>query len=174
MLHEVPEYLPSADIIVSAVNGSLDILSAARIGLLMQARGGKPVLIIDIAVPRSVPPELARMDGVQLVNIDDLKNAADRGLDERRKAVEKAEAILKAKLPGVTAHLAAGEMVHVLAAIRSTAEQIRREWLEQAVDTLAMPPEQRQSMDSLSKSMVRKILFESEVKLREYSNGIRQ
>jgi glutamyl-tRNA reductase len=139
-----------------------------------QKRGERPVLVIDIAVPRSVDPAVGDLPGIRLCNVDDLKEVADKGARERIKAAEKAEEIIARRIEDILKKVKSCDIVPVMVGIRQKAERIRKEGLEKAAGKLSVSPRDRDEIESLTKSIVSKILFHSEVEMREYSNSIKR
>src|ERR1051325_1798568 len=85
------------DIVVSSTSAPHHILDRARLEPLMKLRGNEPLLLIDIAVPRDIEPEVNFLDNVYLYNIDDLQAIADDYLKQRREEVERCEQIIREK-----------------------------------------------------------------------------
>lgn len=93
-LSQLPEALAHADIIISSTGSPLPILGKGAIEDAMRARRYRPLLIVDIAVPRDVEPQVADIDGVFLYSVDDLNNVVDEGRKNRLAAAEQAEEIV--------------------------------------------------------------------------------
>jgi glutamyl-tRNA reductase len=89
-----PEEFPHIDIIISSTSAPGYILDAAKLGPLMKLRLNQPLLLIDIAVPRDIDPDLNFMDDVYLYNIDDLQAIADDYLKQRKEEVARCEQII--------------------------------------------------------------------------------
>lgn len=174
MLHELREYLAASDIVISSVGGADPVVRADDIRRAADARGEVPMLVIDIAVPRSVDPTVGDLPGIRLCNVDDLKEVADKGARERMKAAEKAEEIIARKIDDILKKVKSCDIVPVMVGIREKAERIRKEGLEKAAVKLSVSPQDRIEIESLTKSIVSKILFHSEVEMREYSNSIKR
>jgi glutamyl-tRNA reductase len=87
----------SLDIIVSSTSAPHYILDRARLGPLMKLRHNRPLLLIDIAVPRDIEPEVNFLENVYLYNIDDLQAIADDYLKQRREEVARCEQIIRDK-----------------------------------------------------------------------------
>ena len=96
------EEFKSIDIVISSTSAPHYILDAARLAPLMALRGNQPLLLIDIAVPRDIDPEVQFLDNVYLYNVDDLQAIADDYLNQRKDELAKCEAIIREK---AAAHL---------------------------------------------------------------------
>ncbi|MBD3314150.1 MAG: glutamyl-tRNA reductase [Chitinivibrionales bacterium] len=173
MLHELREYLTECDIVISSIGASEYILGIDDLRSIASIRGDVPLLVIDIAVPRGIDPKAADIPNIRLSNIDDLKEVVGRGVEERAKAVSKAEAIIASKSAEIMKKVNSCDIVPVLMTIRQKAEEIRREGLEKAIDGLAVSGIDREKLETLTKSIVNRILFHSEEHMRDYSNSIK-
>ncbi len=85
------------DIVISSTSAPQHILDRARLEPLMKRRRNRPLLLIDIAVPRDINPEVNFMENVYLYNIDDLQAVADEYLKQRREEIARCEAIIAEK-----------------------------------------------------------------------------
>lgn len=97
------------DIVISSTSAPHYILDRARLEPLMKARKHKPLLLIDIAVPRDIDPEVNYMESVYLYNIDNLQAIADASLKQRREEISKCEIYIRDKALGLIEHLAPGK-----------------------------------------------------------------
>jgi glutamyl-tRNA reductase len=89
------------DIAISSTAAQHHILDRARLEPLMKLRRNRPLLLIDIAVPRDIDPEVNHLDNVYLYNVDDLQTIANDYLDQRKDEIAKCEAIIKEKARSV-------------------------------------------------------------------------
>ena len=87
----------SIDIVISSTSAPHHILDRPKLEPVMQLRGNEPLLLIDIAVPRDIDPEVNYLDNVYLYNVDDLQAIADDSLKQRREELAKCEAIIREK-----------------------------------------------------------------------------
>jgi glutamyl-tRNA reductase len=99
------------DIILSSTSAPHYILNRARLAPLLKLRGSRPLLIIDIAVPRDVEPEVNLLPNVFLYNIDDLQAIADRYLQQRRDEISRCESIIREKARALLSGGAIGHLV---------------------------------------------------------------
>jgi glutamyl-tRNA reductase len=89
------------DIAISSTSAPHYILNRAKLEPLMKARHHRPLLLIDIAVPRDIDPEVNFLESVYLYNIDDLQAIADSYLKQRQQEVSKCEAFIREKAEGL-------------------------------------------------------------------------
>lgn len=89
------DYLPQADIIISSTAAPRYVIHTEHIKNAIKTRRGNPMLLIDIAVPRDINPEIANIDNVYLYNIDDLQTVANSNIDDREKELGKCQKIIE-------------------------------------------------------------------------------
>lgn len=99
----------SVDILISSTAAPHYVIDRRRLEPLLPARGGRPLLLIDIAVPRDIEPEVNFMENIFLYNIDDLQAIADDYLNQRHVEVARCEAIIREKAAGLLARPAAAD-----------------------------------------------------------------
>ncbi|HEX4119886.1 MAG TPA: glutamyl-tRNA reductase [Verrucomicrobiae bacterium] len=92
---------PRVDILISSTAAPHYILDRARLEPLMKSRRNRPLLLIDIAVPRDIDPEVNFLENVYLYNIDDLQAIADNSLQQRKEEIARCEAIIREKARGL-------------------------------------------------------------------------
>lgn len=95
------EVFPNIDIVISSTSAPNYVLDRVRLAPLMKLRKNRPLLLIDIAVPRDIEPEVNSLDNVYLYNIDDLQAIADDYLKQRREEVARCEAMIREKVAGL-------------------------------------------------------------------------
>ena len=89
------------DIAISSTAATHHVLDRAKLEPLMKLRRNRPLLLIDIAVPRDIDPEVNHLDNVYLYNVDDLQTIANDYLDQRKEEIAKCEAIIEEKARSV-------------------------------------------------------------------------
>lgn len=93
--------LDEVDVVVGSTSSPEYVLDAARLEPVLRGRKGRPLVLLDLAVPRDFDPAIAQMPGVALHNLDDLRALADRHLDRRRVEVERCEDLLRGQVRDV-------------------------------------------------------------------------
>src|SRR3954468_14929523 len=157
-LNDLPSQLAVHDIIVSCTASMLPIIGKGLIESALRARKHRPLLIVDLAVPRDVETEVGAMDDVFLCTVDDLGRMAREGLDKRESAVAQAEAIIETQVGDFMQWLDNRELVPTIRALRDEAERARRHELERAVRSLARGDNAEQVLEQLSHSLTNKFL----------------
>lgn len=147
------------DIIITSTGAPHYIVNAWDVAHIMPQRKGRPLVFIDIAVPRDVEPEVAAIAGVSLYNIDDLNAVVDSNKKERLREAKRAERIVETETRELTTRFRYLSYQPVLNRLKTKAETIRVRELKRAMAKLPdMNPEDRRVIDSLTRMLVRKLL----------------
>jgi glutamyl-tRNA reductase len=165
-LDELPELLPEADIVLASIGGSRPILAVENVSQALKARGNRPVLVIDIGVPRNADPEINRLDNAYLYDIDDLGSMARENAEQRRSETARAEAIVEEQRQRFDGWLAALRAVPTIKHLRERVEAIRTAELERALRRVSLADEQREAVEALTRSLTNKILHAPLSRLR--------
>ncbi len=174
MLHEIGEYLPSVDILISSISSGDFIIRANDLIPFMQSRSDRPLFLVDISVPRSLDHEISSVQGCHLYNIDDLRAVSENSVQKRVSEMQKAMGIIDAKKLEISQYLRSYDIIPTMVSIRTRAEEIRKSGLEKTIGNLNLSDPDRETIDSLTRSIVNKILHHSETKFREYSSALRK
>jgi glutamyl-tRNA reductase len=126
----IEEVIGAVDIIVSSSSAPHHLLDAGRVMTFQERRGGRPLLIVDMAVPRDVDPDAARVAGVHLLNIDDLQRVAETNRDAREAFVPAAEQIVAEEVRATGHALDARQSAPTVQALVSRVERMRDGVLE--------------------------------------------
>ena len=157
-LRSLADHLHEYDIVVSCTASSLPILGKGLVERALRARRRRPIFMVDLAVPRDIEPEAGELDDVFLYTLDELGGIVSANLDARRSAVAQAEAIINTQVGQFMHWMRSRENVPLIRALRSRADEARREELERALKLLARGEEPRQVLDALSQALVNKLL----------------
>jgi len=157
-LSELPDRLAGFDIIITSTASSLPILGKGLLERAIKARRHAPMFIVDLAVPRDVEPEAAKLDDVFLYSVDDLVNIIKDNLQIRVDAVREAEAMIAEQVRSFLNWLEGRTVVPMIAALHGHHDQLRAAELERAKRLLAggMPPEQ--VLDQFARGLTNKFL----------------
>jgi glutamyl-tRNA reductase len=155
--------------VVVATGAPEPIFTAADLSAAMDRRPGKPLLVVDLAVPRNVEPEAGRLANVFLHPVDSLDNLIQRNLKRRREEVPRVEEILDEEIVHFLSWHRGLEAEPLIARLQKQAERVRRSELESAI--AAFPPETHDALDRLTRSLVRKILHHPSRRLRGSEGG---
>ncbi|MDT8376011.1 MAG: glutamyl-tRNA reductase [Mariprofundaceae bacterium] len=158
-LEELPEYLDSADIIISSTGASTYVLLPDAVERAMNKRAVKPMFLVDIAVPRDIDPRIGDIDGAYLYDIDDLQQVVQGNQEQREKESEQARTLLKEEAKTLLAWLKSLESVPLIRAIQKQAEQMRREELEKARRYMKdLSDEQNEMVERFSRALMKRFM----------------
>ncbi len=164
---ELGEGLVEADVVLASTGSQSAILHADIVAVALSLRPKRPMLIIDIAVPRDVSPEVASIPGVTLFDMDDIAEFANRGMDGRRREVPRAELIVDAEVARYCERQAQREVAPVIASLFERGEELRTSELERFSSRLAqLGPEEQRAVEALTRGIVAKLLHEPAVALK--------
>jgi glutamyl-tRNA reductase len=132
------------------------------------ARRGRPLFLIDIAVPRDVSEDAAKVPGVFLYDLDDVKKVAEANLRERRKEASAAEAIVEEEIREFLEWRRSLDVVPLLVELRRRADEIRKAEIEKARRRLGpLTPEQESALEAATSAIVNKLLHGPTVQLKQ-------
>jgi glutamyl-tRNA reductase len=133
-----------------------------------RSRKGRQLLLIDLAVPRDLDPDIHSLDGCFLYDIDDLEAIVTETLAGRRSEAERAEAIVAAEAEKFHEWHAALDVVPAIASLRARAEEIREAELRKAEAVLGRLDEsERSAVESLTAQIVNKLLHLPTVRMKQ-------
>jgi glutamyl-tRNA reductase len=121
---ELPQELERADIVVSATSSPHLLLGSSELADVMKKRARRPMLLIDLAVPRDIDSACTEIEGVSLYDIDDLQAVIIRNRRVRQAEARTAEGILEEEIQHFAAWLGSLEVLPTLAALRARADEI--------------------------------------------------
>lgn len=157
-LDQVPAVLHQFDIVVSCTGSPLPIVGLGLVERAIRARKHRPMVMVDLAVPRDIEAEIAELDDVFLYTVDDLAQIVASGLESRQQAVVEAEAIIDQRVDGFLHWLEARDVVPTIRALRQSADQLRRQELERACKLLARGEAPEKVLEAFSQGLLNKWL----------------
>jgi len=157
-LRELATELHEHDIVVSCTASSLPILGTGLVERALRARRHRPMFMVDFAVPRDIEQEVGELDDVFLYTVDDLAGIVSANLDERRSAVEQAEAIIETQVGQFMHWMRSRETVPLIRTLRERADEARRHELERALKLLHKGEDPKQVLESLSQGITNKLM----------------
>ena len=164
----IGDIIAEVDIILSSSSAPHHVLDAALVETFQSSRAGRPLLIIDMAVPRDVDPKVARIPGVHLLNIDDLQTIAEANREERKAWVAAAETIVDEELRATRVALDARESAATVQALVNRVERLRDGVLERHLARVPVTEmETREAMRDLAEALTAKFLHGPIRALRE-------
>jgi glutamyl-tRNA reductase len=150
-----------ADIIITSTGSARPVFRREHAHHFLQQRRGRPMFFIDIAVPRDVDPEVNKLDGIFLYDIDDLQSVAGSHLRERVKEAELAEAMILAEVDKYQRRMHTLNVGPEIVQLQQSAEQMRRGELRRLASRLqSLSPEQQAAVEALTRGLVNKFLHQ--------------
>lgn len=159
--------LPMADIVISSTASPDPVISLAQMQQAIRARKRRPVFAVDMAVPRDLDPAIAELTDVYLYTIDDLDQVVLAGQNSREAAAVDAERILAEEARRYLEIERSKAVAPVITALRDQGDAVRREVLEQARRRLAAGADPDAVLEYLAGSLLKKLLHQPTVRLRE-------
>ncbi len=157
-----------ADLAVTCTGADLPIIEHETMAAVVAARGGRPLLILDIAIPRDVQTSVADLSGITLLDLEDLRDWADRGRQARAAEADRVRAIVAEEVDRYLDDASAREVAPIIGAMHERAEQLRTAELARFDRRLAdLTPAEREAVETLTRRVVAKLLRPPTVRLRQ-------
>jgi glutamyl-tRNA reductase len=166
-LHDLPDRLVEADIVVASTSSPHPIIGVDELALVMREREGAPLLLIDIAVPRDVEAACGELDGVTLYDIDDLQAVVARNRQVREDERTQAEAVVEDEIQRFARWMGTLDVMPTIAALREHGESIVEQVLaENQGRWESASPRDRARIDALARSLMARLLHEPTIRLK--------
>lgn len=163
----LPEAFETADVLLTSTGSPDFLIDATDLEPVLLSRGGRPLLIVDIAVPRDVDPSVGSLPGVTVLDMDDLKRFAEDAMDGRRQEVPAAERIVAEEIDRYLDAATQRQVAPVVATLHERGEVIRQSELARLESRLAdLDPKSRRAVEALSRGIVAKLLHEPTVNVK--------
>ncbi|PKO82069.1 MAG: glutamyl-tRNA reductase [Betaproteobacteria bacterium HGW-Betaproteobacteria-13] len=157
-IDRIGEMLPRFDVVVSCTASPLPIVGLGMAERAVKARRHRPMVMVDLAVPRDIEPEIAGLDDVFLYTVDDLAQVVDAGMESRQQAVIEAEGIIDTRVDGFLHWMQVRDAVPTIRALRQHAEGVREAEVERALRLLARGDDPQQVLEALSHGLTNKLM----------------
>ncbi len=163
--------LGEIDVVVSSTGSPGWVLLRDEVEAALRGRKGRPLFLIDLAVPRDLDPAIHELDACYLYDIDDLESVVASSLAGRRREAARAEAIVAEEAEGFREWQASREVVPAIASLRAWAEEVRAGELARVRGRLGLSESQEEAVDSITAQIVNKLLHPPTVRLKEAAAG---
>jgi glutamyl-tRNA reductase len=163
----VEQVAAEVDVVICSTSSPDHIFTATAVAELMRARQGRPLFLLDLAVPRDIDPAAGSIPGVHLFNVDDLAQAVDRGLQERTRELPAANEILRDELQRTALELTQQRAVPTIAALVTDVERRRAEHVDHNLPA-DLSPAQAAAVDRLTRALTARLLHGPISYLREH------
>ncbi len=157
-LDEVSGHLHEYDIVVSCTASPLPVLGLGAVERALKTRRHRPMVMVDLALPRDIEREVGALDDVFLYTLDDLGQIVDSGLESRQAAVLEAEGIIDHGVSHFLHWMEARSSVPTIRALRDAAERMRRHEIEHAGKRLLQGEDPARVLEALSHGLTNKLL----------------
>lgn len=155
---ELTEALRNADIVVSSTRSQQPVMTFELVQSAMQRRPAQPLLMLDIALPRDIDPAVQSLPGVQLYDLDTIKDQVDHTYQHRMQEAKQVEAILKEEIQAFRHWMT---VIPTVGKLHKKAEKIRQQEMERMIKHLPeLDTALHQQIEQLTRSLVKKLLHE--------------
>ena len=160
--------LTEVDVLLTSTGAPEPVLTADDLHPVLDERAGRPLLIVDVAVPRDVEPSVRHLAGVTVLDLDDLRAFARAGLEDRRREVTRVHGIIDEEVQDYLRDVLARQAAPTVASLRARAEEIRAAELDRLRTRLVgLDDRQREAVDAVTRGVVAKLLHEPTVRLKD-------
>jgi glutamyl-tRNA reductase len=163
-LADLFDELTTADVFLTCTTAGHPVVEAELVEAAMRVRAPRPLLVVDVAVPRDVEPATGAIEGVTLLDLDDLRDWADQGRAARNAEAEQVRVLVADEVDRYLDAASAREVAPLVAALHARAESIRAGELRRA--RLGLSDAQEDAVESLTRAIVAKLLHEPSVRLK--------
>jgi len=158
-LDQIPDYLDAADIVLSSTGASTFVLLPETVQKAMKKRKGRPMFLVDIAVPRDIDPRIGDIDGAYLYDIDDLQQVVQGNVEHRQHEAEQAREIIEQEALSFLSWLKSLESVPLIRNIQQQMEIRRSEEMEKAMRYMKdMDASQIEAVERFSKALMKRYM----------------
>ncbi len=166
--YRLNETIVDADVVVTCTGAGGTVIDHEMVASAMARRNDRPLFVVDIAVPRDVERSVGDIDGVTLMNLDDLRDWAARGQAQRAAEADAVRAIVYEEVERFAVETTARQAAPLVAQLHAAAEAVRGAEIERMKRRLAsLDPEQRDAVEALTKGIVAKLLHDMSVRLKD-------
>lgn len=166
-LADIPIHLAEADVVISSTASPLPILGKGAVETAIKSRKHRPMLMVDIAVPRDIEAEVAEIEDVYLYTVDDLQEIIQEGLKSRQEAAKQAEEIIDTQVSHFMGWLKSLDAVSTIRAFREAADSHRQAELEKALKLLSSGVDPGKVMEQLAHNLTNKLIHNPSAQIRQ-------
>ena len=174
LLAEIPDQLLNADIVITSTASQLPILGKGAVEQAIKARKHRPMLMVDIAVPRDIEAQVGELRDVYLYTVDDLREIVDENLRNRQSEARKADQLIEQGIREFVAETRSLAAVDSVREYRGMAERVREEELERALRAIARGDDPQQVAAQLARGITNKLIHAPTAGLKAASAAGRQ
>ena len=165
-LDELGERIQHADIVITSTGAPVPVIGKGIVERAQKVRRHKPMLMIDLAVPRDIEPEVGEIESVYLYTVDDLKGVIEKGLEHRQEAARHAERLIDSALDSWQRDIRGYRAVDTIKQLREGIQELSEHELAQALRILESGKPADEVLTQLSRNLTNKFLHSPTVALR--------
>lgn len=169
LLADIPEQLVEADIVITSTASQLPILGKGAVEHALKLRKHRPILMIDLAVPRDIESQVDELKDIYLYSVDDLREIVEQNLRSRQDEARKADVIIAEGVQAFLQEKRALGAVDTVRALRSRAEQMRDAEVSRALRSLERGEAPEEVIAALARSITNKLLHSPSIGLKRAS-----
>ncbi|HEX5339427.1 MAG TPA: glutamyl-tRNA reductase [Gammaproteobacteria bacterium] len=173
-LQEIPAHLAEVDIVIASTGSPEIILDRAMAKIAFKSRKRRPVLMVDIAVPRDIDANVATLDDVYLFTIDDLQSVVEENRRSRQQAAKEADVLIETHVQRFGEQLQSLNAVPAIRAVREHAVALRDDTLEQARQMLHNGHSAEEAIQFLAETLTNRLMHGPTAYLREAAHDGRE
>jgi glutamyl-tRNA reductase len=174
LLAEIPDQLRDADIVITSTASQLPILGKGAAEQALKVRKHRPVLMVDIAVPRDIEAQVGELRDVYLYSVDDLREIVDQNMRSRHSEARKADQIISDGVQQYLQEMRSLAAVDSVKEYRQMAESLREQELQRALGGLARGQDPQHLLNQLARSLTNKLIHAPTAGLKQVSAEGRQ
>jgi glutamyl-tRNA reductase len=167
-IEELPAMMENADIVVASTNSPHNLIGRSELEVVMESREGRPLVLVDLAVPRDIDPACREVRGVSLYDVDDVQSLVERNASGREAESRSARAIIESELSRFEHWLAAQEVVPTIASLRERGDAIVEQVLaENEHRWEQLSDADRKRLSAMARAIAGRILHEPTLRIKE-------
>lgn len=167
----IDEHLGKCDIVIASTAAPHYVIEPFQVRRALESRRGRNLFLIDLSVPRNINPDVAKVDGAYLYNVDDLQQVADANLELRQAKAKDAETIVVREVEAFRKRLVAQDAVPTILELQQRLEAIRAAELDKCLRKMGpMSAEHQAAIEMFSTQLVNKILHYPILQLKDASD----
>ena len=164
---DLPAHLLTSDIVVSSTASPHQIVGRDELALVVEQRAGRPLLVIDIAVPRDIDPSVRDLRGITLYDMDDLQREVARNLSGREAEASRARTLIDEECERFARWLGSLDVVPTIAALHERADAIVAQVLrENEQRWVSLADEDRERVETMARAIASRLLHEPTLRLK--------
>ena len=167
-MSKLDEEMAAADVVLTCTGAEMPVVDHELMSSVVARRFARPLLVLDIAVPRDVESSAGTLPGLTLLDLEDLRDWADRGRQARAGEAERVREIVAEEVDRYLDDASAREVAPILGALHDRAEHVRQAEVARFQRRLSeLEPKEREAVEALTRGLIAKLLRPPTVRLKE-------